>query len=188
MHKRIPGGLLAGLLLAASLPAALVVAQTQSQAPERRPGLSAEARARLLDGRIAMAKTALKLTDAQLPLWAPVEAQIRTTAADRAKRREERRARREERREKREAAGSERAPLTERLDRASERMTRRAERMARRAEEMKAFSAVFKPFYASLSDEQKAVAGVVLRQMRSDRGGRGHRWAMQGPPEGRSRQ
>ena len=188
MHKRIPGTLVAGLLLAASLPA-LVVAQTQPQAPERRPGLSAEARARLLDGRIAMAKTALKLTDAQLPLWAPVEAQIRASYADRQKRREERRARREERREKREAR-SERAPLADRFDRASERMTRRAERMAKRAEEMKALAAVFKPFYASLNDEQKAVAGVVLRQMRGDRWrGRGHRWATrQRPSEGAPKQ
>ncbi len=58
--------------------------------------------------------------------------------------------------------------------------------MAQRAERMKAFAAVFKPFYASLNDEQKAVAGVVLRQMRGHgMGGRGPRWAWrQGPPAG----
>jgi hypothetical protein len=46
--------------------------------------------------------------------------------------------------------------------------------MAKRAEQMKAFAEAFKPFYASLSDEQKAVAGVVLHQ--GGRGGHGGGW------------
>ena len=68
-------------------------------------------------------------------------------------------------------AQRERPALTDRLDRASERMAQRAERM-------KAFSAVFKPFYASLNEEQKAVAGIVLRRGHFA-GHYGHRWAMQ---------
>ena len=50
--------------------------------------------------------------------------------------------------------------------------------MAKRAADMKAFAEVFRPFYASLSDEQKALSRIVLRE------GRGHgcrgnhqRWA-----------
>jgi len=45
--------------------------------------------------------------------------------------------------------------------------------MAQRAERLKAFNAVFRPFYESLNDEQKAIAGVVLRSGHHG----GHRWA-----------
>jgi hypothetical protein len=175
MKLKLPG-MLAVALVTAALPAAIVFAQTQAPKDQparadRRPGLSADARARLLEGRLAMAKTALNLTSEQLQLWGPVEAQIRSSITDRAQRRQEMRAKR--------AAGEprERLSLPDRLDRASQRMAQRAERM-------KAFAAVIKPFYASLNDEQKAVAGVVLRQMRGGDGwrGRGPRWAMQPGP------
>jgi hypothetical protein len=142
-----------------------------AQAPERAAGLSADARARLLEGRFAMAKTALNLTNDQLQLWAPVEQHMRASMTERQKRRAERQQIRQS------GAAPQRPDLPERLDRASERTAQRAERM-------KAFAAVFKPFYASLNDEQKAVAGVVLRQVRGHgMGGRGPRWASrQGPP------
>ena len=168
MKLKLPG-MLAAALVVAAVPAAVVFAQAPG--PER-PGLSADARARLLDGRFAMAKTALKLTDAQLQLWAPVEQHIRASVAERQKRRQERR-------EMRQSAATPppRPSLAERLD-------RRAERMAQRAERMKAFAAVFKPFYASLDDQQKAVAAVVLRRVhRIGLRDRGHRWAARlGPP------
>jgi hypothetical protein len=168
MKLKFPG-MLAVALVTAAIPATIVLSQTQQ--PDRRPGLSADARARLLEGRLAMAKTALNLTPAQLQLWAPVEQHIRTSIADREKRWQARRAKREA------GAARERLPLPDRLDRASERMAQRAERL-------KAFAAVFKPFYASLSDEQKVVAGVVLRQMRAGGvRGRGHRWAFRQAPE-----
>ena len=67
---------------------------------------------------------------------------------------------------------AERPSLTDRLDRASKRMTERAQRM-------QAFTEAFKPFYAALSDEQKAVAGIVLRDMRGGMRGPGRRWAME---------
>jgi hypothetical protein len=169
--------LVAAGLLAAAVPATLVLAQTPPPAkgqkgPERRPMLSPDARARLLEGRLAMAKTALNLTGDQLRLWAPVEDQIRASVAERTKRREDMRAKRE--------AGTprERLALPERLDRASQRLAERAERM-------KKFAEVIKPFYASLNEEQKAIAGVVLRQVRGGerpRGGPG--WAMRRGPEG----
>jgi hypothetical protein len=114
-----------------------------------------------------MIRETLKLNDAQRKLWEPVEAQLRASMAERQKLREERQLARKQAQEQ----GRAEATLPERLDRASERM-------ARRAAQMKAFAEVFKPFYASLDEEQKAVAGIVLRQMRGH-GGHGHRWAMQ---------
>jgi hypothetical protein len=177
MNLKLPG-MVAAALITAAVPTAIVFAQAPGPGPQRQARLSPDARARLLDGRMAMAKTALNLSNDQLKLWAPVEQHLRATAAERDKRRAERRQQFEQMRQS--GAERQRPALTDRLDRASERMAQRAERM-------KAFSAVFKPFYASLNDEQKAVAGVVLREMRGGgRGGwHGPRWAQrQGPPPG----
>jgi membrane-associated HD superfamily phosphohydrolase len=145
------------MLLAAALPAVLFAQAQQQPPPARR--LSAETIARLQDGRFAMIKESLKLNDAQLKLFAPVEAQMRAAAAARAQRREERLKRREQ--------GAATPSLPDRLEFASERIAERAQRM-------KAFAEALKPFYASLSEEQKATADVLLRHMR---GGHG-RWAM----------
>jgi LTXXQ motif family protein len=152
------------MLLAAALPAA-PLAQAQQQPPPAHR-LSAETIARLQDGRFAMIKESLKLNDAQLKLFAPVEAQMRAATAARAQGREERFKRREQ------GAGTPNASwasLPDRLELASQRMAERAQRM-------KAFAEAFKPFYASLSEEQKATANVLLSHMRAHmRGGRG-RW------------
>ncbi len=155
-------------VLAATIPAAAVFAQTQGQdqAPARTGGPSAETLTRLQDGRIAMIKGALRLNDAQLKLWAPVEAQLRASFTARQEARVERRERRQQ------GATDQRPSLPDRLDRASERMVKRAERM-------KAYAEVIRPFYASLTDDQKAVAGVVLRQSAGFGRFRSHRWAMQ---------
>jgi hypothetical protein len=146
------------MLLAAALPAVLFAQAQQQPPPARR--LSAETIARLQDGRFAMIKESLKLNDAQLKLFAPVEAQMRAAAAARAQRREEGFKHREQ--------GASTPPsLPDRLELAGQRMAERAQRM-------KAFAEAFKPFYASLSEEQKATANVLLSHMR---GGHG-RWAM----------
>lgn len=156
-------------VLAAAIPATAVLAQSQTQPPEQRgqgPRLSTEAQGRLLDGRIAMIRESLKLNDAQLKLWAPVEQQMRASATERQQARTERRDRRQQ------GAKSERPSLPDRLDRASERMAKRAERT-------KAFAEAIRPFYASLTEDQKAVASVVLRPG-IGMGGRHHhgrRWA-----------
>jgi hypothetical protein len=166
-------------LLAATAIPSIVLAQAQTQPPAgaqarserqaQRPQLSAQARARLQDGRFAMIKETLKLNDAQRKLWEPVEAHLRSTMAERQKMREERREAGGQVQEQSKAGPS----LPERLDRASERM-------AKRAAEMKAFAEVFKPFYDSLDEEQKAVAGIVLQRMHGGHRGHGyHRWAMQ---------
>ena len=93
-----------------------------------------------------MIKGALKLNDAQLKLWAPVEEQMRSSFTARQQARTERRERRQQ------GAKAERPSLPDRLDRASKRMADRAERM-------KSYAEAIRPFYASLTDDQKAVAG-----------------------------
>lgn len=179
MMKRVPAMVVA-TVLAATVPATLVLAQTQPAQPaqqHQRQVISADVRAKLLEGRIAMIKTALALNDAQMKLWAPVEEQIRARSAERQKAMAERRQARE--------ARVNSATLPERIDRASEGL-------AKRAAQAKAFSDAFKPLYATLSDEQKVVAGLVLRETRGDGGSRrGHRWAMhrgQAAPAGETTQ
>jgi LTXXQ motif family protein len=176
---------LAPAMLAAVIPAGVVLAQqaqpqqsepAQKRERPERPRLSPDAMKRLqegrLEGRITEIKEALKLNDAQLKLWAPVEQQLRARFAARQQARQEFRDRMEERRQQGSAA--ERLALPDRLDRIAKRMSERAQRM-------QAFTEAFKPFYAALSDEQKAVAGVVLRDLRGPMHGpwQGRRWAME---------
>ena len=156
-------------ILAVTIPAAAVLAQGQGPSPARTTGPSADALARLQDGRFAMIKESLKLNDAQLKLWAPVETQMRASFAARQQARAERHEKWQQ--------GAEHPSLPDSLDRASQRMTKRAE-------SLKAFAEVLRPFYASLTDDQKAVAGVVLQQGgRGDRGFGRRRWAMDRGPE-----
>ncbi len=166
-------------LIALAIPAGYAVAQGGRMGVEMGEGhwrmrnASPEVLERLNEGRIAMAKAALKLTADQQKLWTPVEDQMRQGFAARQKKREEFRKKLEERRA---TAGDksgqddqtrpQRPSMAERLDRMTQFTFERAERL-------KAFNAVFKPFYESLSEEQKTVAEVVLREAR---GGRGHGW------------
>ncbi len=178
MKARIPRYLVPALL-AATIPATAVLAQApppQQPEPQQkrerpdRPRLSADARKRLQEGRqegrIAEIKQALKLNDAQLKLWAPLEQQMRARFAAREQSRQDFEQRMEQRRQ-----GATAPPLPDMLDRASKRMTERAQRM-------QAFAGAFKPFYEALSEEQRAVAGIVLSDMRGGMRGPGHRWAM----------
>jgi hypothetical protein len=157
------------VLVPAAIAATVALGQTQPPQPSQQQTRSPEVRARLLDGRMAMIKESLRLDAGQLKLWAPVEAQLRASFAAREQARAERQARRQ---------SGERAALPDRLDRASRRATERAERL-------KALAEVFRPFYAALNDEQKAVAGVVLRPAWRGRGFDGPRWHMRraGLPE-----
>jgi hypothetical protein len=178
---------LAITLLAASIPATIVVAQQvdESDKPkversEGRHRLSPETMSALEDGRIAMAKTALKLTPDQEKLWAPVEDKIRARYAERRKAGEEWRAKREERRADRDER--EKLALPERIEQRSQRMADRAAKLTERAAKAKEFAEVLKPLYAVLSDEQKEVASHVLGRFahegRDHRGRHGRRWAM----------
>ncbi len=141
--------------------------------------MSPEARSRLDEGKLAMAKTALKLTPDQEKLWAPIETQVRAVFKDREARMAERKAMRDKRKADRAAGqtshsdGGKKGDMAERFEKMSQKLTQRAERM-------NSFSDSFKPFYASLSDEQKEVLRPLVRQLMPGMGGRGHkgpRWA-----------
>ncbi len=154
--------------------AATSVANAQSTPPAQPNAPAADARVRarpspetmqrLQDGRIAMIKATLKLTDAQQKLWQPVEDLMKTRQASRQKAMQDR-----------QAAGAQGGAVKPSL---ADRMERRSAGLAKAAEDAKAFSVVFKPFYDSLSDSQKAAAGPLFARM--DGGKRmhgGHRWA-----------
>ena len=126
--------------------------------PPQRERPSPETMQRMQDGRIAMITTALKMTDDQKKLWAPVEAKIREQQAARVKRME--------------SMGAGRQPGAARPD-TVERMERMNQMMTERAEQTKAFLAVFKPFHASLTDDQKKVIGPLMAQMGGGRGKHG---------------
>lgn len=172
-------------LLAAAVPATVVLAdpepgnQQKSEQSNVKRGPSPETLARLEDGRIAMAKAALKLTPDQEKLFAPVEDRIRAGFADRRKAREEWAKKREEFRANKGKHEHEQVSLPDRIEKRSERLTQAATKLNERAQKAKDYAEVLKPFYASLSDEQKAVAGQVLGHFGQDhRGQFGHRWAM----------
>jgi LTXXQ motif family protein len=131
---------------------------------------SPETMQRMQEGKIAGALATLKLNETQLKLWAPVEAQIRARHAERAKMMEEWANRKQ---------GDARPSMTE-------RMTKMGEMMGKRAEKAKAFAAVFGPFEASLTEDQKKVIGPVMADLSGGHGkrgmgghGGGHRWGMQ---------
>jgi LTXXQ motif family protein len=164
---------------AAAIPATVAIAATAEHAGWGR--MSPETRARLDEGRLAMARAALKLTPDQEKLWTPLEAQARTFFKEREGKKAEHDKMREEM-EKQRAEGK-RPDMAERLDKMSQNMSDRADRM-------KAFSASFKPFYASLSDEQKDVLRPLVRDFMPGMRGHGHggpRWAFGGGwgPDGR---
>ncbi len=178
---------LAITLLAASIPATIVMAQQSDEAAApaaeqsaKERGPSPETRARLEDGRIAMAKTALKLTPEQEKLWAPVEEKIRAGYAERQKMREEWRSKRAERHA--EHGKHENRALPDRIEQHSQQLAERATKMSERATKLKEFAEAVKPLYASLTDEQKAVAAHVLGRFAHGEHGRhghhGRRWAM----------
>ena len=184
---------LAVTLLAATIPATIVLAQqadgdqpkTEQQSQTHR-GPSPETIARLQDGRIAMAKAALKLSPEQEKLWSPVEQNIRASFEERRKAHEAWAAKREERRaQKGDQTGEkgdrkhEQVALPERIEKRSQKLTERAAKMTERAAKAKEYAEVLKPFYASLSEEQKAVASQVLGHFGQEgRGPHGRRWAM----------
>jgi hypothetical protein len=170
--------------LAAIVPATIVLAQ---QAEETEPPAveqneddddrapSPELMTRLEDGRIAMALAALKLTPEQQKLWAPVEEKIRADYAEHRKTREEWRAKREARRSEDRSELS----LPDRIERRSARLAEEATWMNERAAKAKEFAAVLKPFYDSLTAEQKEVADHVLRRFAGGKGRHGgHGWRM----------
>ena len=176
--KKLSRGAWIAIAAVTAVPATVAIAK----AVDHRGGwhrLSPEARARLDEGKLAMAKTALKLSADQEKLWAPVESEIRTFFKDRDAKMAERKKLRDERKAERDADKTDGAAAKQRPDMA-ERLEKMSQNMSARAERMKSFSNAFKPFYASLSAEQKDVLRPLARDLLPGIGGRGHkgpRWA-----------
>jgi hypothetical protein len=174
--KNLSRGAWLAIAAVTAVPATVAIAKTAQHADWR---MSSETRSRLEDGRLAMVKVALRLTPDQEKLWAPLEQQLRDTF----KARETKRAERIEKRKERKAEQADkhehkhaRRDLAARYEKISQRLSDRAERM-------KAFSAAFTPFYASLSDEQKAALRPLMRNLVPGVGrhhGHGSRWAFGG--------
>lgn len=161
---------LAAVAILAAVPAGVGIAKTIENA--RWNALSPETRARLDEGRIAMAKAALKLSPDQEKLWAPLEAQARDAMKSMADKRAERQKMRDQ--FEKDRAEGKRPDMAERLDKMSQSLSERADRM-------KSLAAAFRPFYASLSDEQKDVLRPLMRQMGRgfglhERHGQRHAW------------
>lgn len=183
--RKLSRGALAAVVAAVAIPAGgVAIAHNFDRGGWRH--LSPDARARLDDGRLAMAKTALKLNPDQEKLWAPVETEIRASFKLRADRIAEREKAREERRKEREANkdgkdGKDAKSADAKSPDMADRIAKMSQRMSERAERMKNFSTAFSPFYASLSDEQKEVLRPLARELLGGgpRGG-GKRWAMGG--------
>ncbi len=118
---------------------------------------SAEDRAVLLDARIGAIKAALKLSPDQEKLWEPVEAAIRKNAASRDQTMQEMRDRMAQ---SREAMHPMFDPIA--------RLRHEADRMAARAGRMREFADAAAPLYASLSDDQKRRAFLILNRSHGD--------------------
>lgn len=157
-----------------AIPTTVAIAKTMDGPGWR--SMTPETRSRLEEGRIAMVKAALQLNTDQEKLWAPVESEVRATFKARQDKRAERAKQHEERRADRKSGEFKRGDLSERYERMSQRLSERADRM-------KAFSTAFKPFYASLSDEQKDALRPLMRHL-TPSFGHGHRggphWAFGG--------
>ena len=159
---KLSRGLMFALAAAAAIPATYAIAKTAEHAGWH--AMTPETRARLDEGKLAMAKTALKLTPDQEKLWTPIEAQIRDTFKMRETKRAEHQAMREQR-EKDRTEGK-KPDMAAGIDKMAQMMSERASRMT-------AFAGAFKPFYATLSEEQKDVLRPLMHQL-SPMGGRGH--------------
>ena len=175
--KKLSRGAWAALAAVTAIPATVAIAATMEHG--RWHEMSPETRARLDDGKLAMAKTALKLSAEQEKLWTPIETQVRDAFKFRdAKRAEHDKMRADREKERADAKTPDPRPdMAERIEKMSQGMSERADRL-------KAFSGSFKPFYASLSEEQKDVLRPLMKQLAPGFGGKhgehGSRWAMGG--------
>lgn len=173
--KKLSRGVLAAIALAVAVPAGVAIARNYEHGGWHNK-MSPEARARLEEGRLAGAKAALKLSAAQEPLWAALETEIKAGFKMRSDRMAERQKMREAWRKARdENKDGKDLPKAD----TAERFEKMAQNMGERAERMKAFAAAFKPFYASLSDEQKEVLRPLMRDLMpgAGKGHGGKRWA-----------
>jgi len=155
MKLSIVSALAALSLAVAAAPPAVAQSQPPSASPQRPAhvhhafGLPSER----VEARLAYMKTALKISDAQVPQWEAFANVVRKHAKQGDERVEARRARMEQAK----AQGGERPRLTaiERLERRQQLLTAAAARLAE-------LLTVQKPLYAALSPEQQQVADEVF--------------------------
>jgi hypothetical protein len=121
-----------------------------------------------MEARLAYARTALKITDAQQPQWEDFANVLRKHARDMDQRIQNRMAQREQ-------AGGQRAERAQ--VNAIERLERRQQRMEQRSARLNEVLAAAKPLYAAFSPEQKQIADQMLSREGHHRGphGGGHR-------------
>lgn len=178
---------LSGLVLA-GLPAGLTLAQQSGQPDGKGPPADArgpiggpmggmrgwhrqppspEMLQRMLDGRLAGAKAALRLSADQEKYWPAIENVIRENAAERIAFMQKMRAEHGQR--------DEQMDVLKGLDTASERMTTRATQIKKLADALR-------PLYATLSDDQKTVLRHEIRQAMGGmmREGMRHHWHQRG--------
>ena len=148
------------LAAAAAIPATFAIAATVQHAAWHQ--MTPETRARLDEGRLAMIKTALKLSPDQEKLWVPVETQVRDSFKARDAKRAERDASQDATKDE-----TKRPDMSERFDKMSKAMGERSDRM-------KAFAGAFKPLYTSLNDEQKDVLRPLIHAIAPGMGHKGH--------------
>jgi hypothetical protein len=132
----------------ATAPGAAVKGE-QAHRGHGQPRPSPEVIQRMIDGRLAGVKAALRLTPDQEKLWPAVENAIRANANERMQLRQQMRQAREQ--------GAARPDMIQRLEQASSRLEARAAAVKRLAEAVK-------PLYATLSDDQKQVLRLTARQ------------------------
>lgn len=162
--------------------AAIVVAQTapqrapdasgaQPQAPEKRALRKPSER---VDARLAEARAALKITDAQQPQWESFSNVLRKQARDMDQRVEQHRAQRDAGgAQGADAAGARASQRPEaRNVSAIERLERRQQRMAEHSARLNDVIAAAKPLYAAFTPEQKQIADTMLA--RQGHGGKRH--------------
>ncbi len=134
---------------------------TPRAAPEHRAFRSASER---VEARLASAKTALKLTDAQQPQWDNFANVLRKQSREMDQRMQERHANADQRMQERRAQGGQ--PGAQRPDfknvSAIERLEQRQQRMTQRSAMLGEVIAAAKPLYATFSSEQKQVADEML--------------------------
>jgi hypothetical protein len=176
--NKLSRGAIAALAAAIAIPAGVAIARHGDHGHGGWHKMSPQARERLDEGKLAMAKTALKLSPEQDKLWSALETEIRAGFKMRAERMAERQKMREERGKQREESKDDGKDDSASKPDLAERINKMSQRMSERAERAKAFAAAFTPLYASLSDEQKEVMRPLLHDLMGGRGGHGKRWAM----------
>lgn len=127
-----------------------------------------------VEARIAYAKTALKITDAQQPQWDNLANVMRKHAKDRDQRMQQFRAKWEAARAQGQAQRGDGATQRPQFPSVSaiDRLERKQQRMAERSARLNEVITAAKPLYAAFSPEQKQIADAMLA--RQGHGGRGH--------------